>query len=48
MTVTKTTTRNPDGTTHTEVQEHVKDGGRTLASNRYVDEGQSKYELSYE
>lgn len=39
VTVTKTTIRNPDGTTHTEVQESVADGGRTISQNKYSEVG---------
>jgi len=41
VTVTKTTVTNPDGTSHTEVQEKVKEDGRTLKDNKYVDNGQN-------
>jgi curved DNA-binding protein CbpA len=37
VTVTKVTTTNSDGTSHTEVHEKVEDGGRSISDNRYVD-----------
>jgi len=39
VTVTKTTVRNPDGTTHTEVQESVNDGQRNISNNKYSESG---------
>jgi len=41
VTVTKKTITNPDGTSHTEVQEQIADGGQTIANNRYIGEGQN-------
>ena len=37
MTVTKTTVRNADGTSHSEVRENIQDEGRTIKDDRYVD-----------
>jgi len=31
--------RNPDGTTHTEVQESLHDGQRTISNNKYSESG---------
>jgi len=39
VTVTKTTVRNPDGTTHTEVQESVNDGQKNISNNKYSESG---------
>lgn len=36
MTVTETTTRNPDGTSHTEVHEQVQDETGNIKENKYV------------
>ena len=40
VTVTKTTVRNADGTSHTQVHETVKNDGRTIQDHRYADNGQ--------
>eukprot|EP00827_Trimyema_finlayi_P003725 TRINITY_DN344_c0_g1_i4.p3 TRINITY_DN344_c0_g1~~TRINITY_DN344_c0_g1_i4.p3 ORF type:complete len:142 (-),score=71.95 TRINITY_DN344_c0_g1_i4:157-537(-) len=37
--VTKTTITNPDGTQQTKVEEKVLDGGRTINSNAYLQQG---------
>jgi DnaJ family protein B protein 6 len=42
VTVTQTTITNPDGTSHTEVQESVQDNGREVSNNRYIDNGQGQ------
>lgn len=36
MTVTETTTRNPDGTSHTEVHEQMQDEAGNIKENKYV------------
>jgi len=36
VTVTETTTRNPDGTSHTEVHEQMQDEAGNIKENKYV------------